>query len=87
MIRLEHIYKTYSSGDKTIIALDDVNLHIPEGAIYGIIGRSGAGKSTLIRLLNLLERPSEGQVWLQQTELSALSETQFPFTSSRIKRR
>lgn len=76
MIRLEHIYKTYSSGDKSIIALDDVNLQIPSGSVYGIIGRSGAGKSTLIRLLNLLERPSQGKVWLEQTELTALSETQ-----------
>ena len=74
MIRLEHIYKTYASGNKSIIALNDINLHIPAGEVFGIIGRSGAGKSTLIRLLNLLERPSEGRVWLQQTELTALPE-------------
>lgn len=84
MIRLEHIYKTYPSGDSSIIALDDINLHIPSGEVYGIIGRSGAGKSTLIRLLNLLERPSSGQVWLQQTELSALTESQLRAVRQKI---
>lgn len=76
MIRLEHIYKTYTSGSKTVTALDDVNLHIHAGEIFGIIGRSGAGKSTLIRMLNLLERPSEGEVWLQEQNLCLLSAAQ-----------
>lgn len=74
MIRLEHIFKTYTSGNKIITALDDINLEIRAGEIFGIIGRSGAGKSTLIRMLNLLERPSQGAVWLQEQNLCLLSE-------------
>lgn len=76
MIRLEHIYKTYTSGSKTITALDDINLEIRAGEVFGIIGRSGAGKSTLIRMLNLLERPSQGGVWLEEQNLCLLSDAQ-----------
>lgn len=74
LIRLEHIYKTYVAGDKEITALDDINLHISAGEVFGIIGRSGAGKSTLIRMLNLLEHPSQGDVYLQEQHISVLPE-------------
>lgn len=59
-----------------MVALDDINLQIQAGEIFGIIGRSGAGKSTLIRMLNLLERPSSGRVWLQDQDISTLAEPQ-----------
>jgi D-methionine transport system ATP-binding protein len=52
--------------------LDQINLEIPAGSIFGIIGYSGAGKSTLIRLINLLERPNEGQVIINQKDFTAL---------------
>lgn len=55
-----------------IDALNQINLQIPEGSIFGIIGYSGAGKSTLIRLINLLERPNSGQVIINQTNFTAL---------------
>ncbi len=45
-----------------MVALDDINLEIQDGDIYGIIGMSGAGKSTLVRCINMLERPDEGKV-------------------------
>ncbi len=57
-----------------VSALQNVNLHIRNGEVFGIIGRSGAGKSTLIRMLNLLERPSSGVVSFQGNEISALGE-------------
>ncbi len=76
MIRLKQIYKTYVSGNKTVVALDEINLHVCAGDVFGIIGRSGAGKSTLIRMLNLLERPSKGEVWLQDQNLCILSDKQ-----------
>lgn len=76
MIRLEHIYKNYFTAQKQIIALDNINLNIREGEVFGIIGRSGAGKSTLIRMLNLLERPCSGEVWLQDHCISDLSESE-----------
>ena len=62
MIELCHLAKTYKDQDKEIVALEDVNLTIQDGEIYGIIGLSGAGKSTLVRCINLLERPTAGQV-------------------------
>ena len=57
---------------QTIRALDQINLEIPAGSIFGIIGYSGAGKSTLIRLINLLERPNQGQVIINQKDFTAL---------------
>lgn len=54
-------------------AVKDVNLHIKRGEIHGIIGHSGAGKSTLIRCVNLLEKPSVGEVYIDGEELTSLS--------------
>ena len=79
MIRLEGVSKIYRVNDAAgkkadFHALRDVSLNIGKGSIFGVIGRSGAGKSTLIRCINLLERPTEGRVFLDETELSALPE-------------
>ncbi len=76
MIDLENIRKTYQTAGRAVHALADVNLQINEGEIFGIIGRSGAGKSTLIRLLNLLERPSEGHVRVDGHDITILSDAQ-----------
>lgn len=57
-------------------ALAGVDLHIRKGEVFGIIGRSGAGKSTLIRMLNLLERPSEGTVQVDGLDITAFSDAQ-----------
>lgn len=72
MIRFENLSKTFSSGDRTVDAVKNVNLTIEKGKIYGIIGFSGAGKSTLVRCINLLERPTEGKVFIGDVELTAL---------------
>lgn len=69
MIHLSHISKSYGAHD----ALSEIDLTIPQGQIFGIIGRSGAGKSSLLRMLNLLERPSCGQVFLNDVDITALS--------------
>ncbi|TGE33659.1 methionine ABC transporter ATP-binding protein [Desulfosporosinus sp. Sb-LF] len=73
MIQIKQLMKTYSSRAGTVIALDNVSLHIPQGAIYGIIGLSGAGKSTLVRCLNLLEKPTSGQIVVAGQDLTKLS--------------
>lgn len=74
MIRLESVSKTFGAGTaQNVHAVQDVSLSIPDGEIFGVVGFSGAGKSTLIRCINLLERPSKGQVWLDDTELTSLS--------------
>jgi len=72
MIEFKNISKHYQLKGQTIRALDQINLQIPDGSIFGIIGYSGAGKSTLIRLINLLERPDEGQVIIHQKDFTAL---------------
>lgn len=72
VIDVQHLHKRYRLPAREIVALDDVSLHVDEGAIFGIIGRSGAGKSTLIRCLNLLERPEHGSVRLRGEDLTAL---------------
>ena len=74
MITVEQVSKTYGAGQAP--ALDQVSLSIPDGAIYGILGRSGAGKSTLLRCLNLLERPSSGRILLDGKDLTALSDVE-----------
>jgi D-methionine transport system ATP-binding protein len=73
MIEFKNISKHYQLKGQTIRALDQINLTIPEGSIFGIIGYSGAGKSTLIRLINLLERPNDGQVIIHQKDFTALN--------------
>ena len=73
MIEIKHLGKTYSAPGGDIVALEDINLKIEDGEIFGIIGLSGAGKSTLVRCINLLERPTEGQVLLDGKNLTELS--------------
>ena len=73
MIRFEHVSKRFTTGDQTVEAVNDVSLHIEKGTIAGIIGFSGAGKSTLARCINMLERPTQGQVIVDGTDLTALS--------------
>jgi len=68
MIHLKNITKHY----KNHTALDNVNLHIQEGYIYGIIGESGAGKSTLVRCINLLESPDTGQIIVDNDDITQL---------------
>ena len=73
MIKLQNISKTFNTNKGELIAVDNVNLTISQGEIFGIIGYSGAGKSTLIRLLNGLEKPTEGSVNINGQEISSIS--------------
>lgn len=72
MIEFKDISKQYELKGQTLHALNQINLQIPTGSIFGIIGYSGAGKSTLIRLINLLERPSSGRIIINGTDFTAL---------------
>lgn len=74
MIKLKQISKQFEVKGQTLTALDNVDLDVPKGTIYGVIGSSGAGKSTLIRCVNLLERPTTGQVIVDGKDLTAMSE-------------
>lgn len=74
MIRLVGIKKAFPQKKGSLEVLHGIDLDIEKGEIFGIIGLSGAGKSTLVRCINLLERPTEGQVYLDGQELTCLSE-------------
>lgn len=76
MIELKKVSKLYESKEGDVLALKDLDLSVDQGDIYGIMGLSGAGKSTLIRCINLLERPTSGEVWVDGTELTKLSPDQ-----------
>ncbi|PLT33976.1 methionine ABC transporter ATP-binding protein [Bacillus sp. V5-8f] len=79
MITLSKVSKIFRSGfgsGETIKAVDNVNLTINQGEIFGIIGYSGAGKSTLIRMLNGLETPTEGTVVVAENEVSKIKGAQ-----------
>ncbi|MEK4514086.1 methionine ABC transporter ATP-binding protein [Paenibacillus sp. FSL H8-0122] len=74
MIELRNVYKTFTRKEVKIEALKGISLKVEKGDIFGVIGYSGAGKSTLIRLVNYLERPSEGQVLVDGYDLGAYSD-------------
>ena len=73
MIELWHLSKSFPSAEGSVDALKDINLTIRDGDIYGIIGMSGAGKSTLVRCINMLERPTEGDVVIDGVNMGGLS--------------
>ena len=72
MIELKHITKVFPTAEGQFAALKDVSITIPDGCVFGIVGMSGAGKSTLVRCINLLERPTEGQVVIDGEDLCAM---------------
>ena len=67
MIRLEHIRKEYPG----VVPLEDVSAEIRDGDVISVIGPSGTGKSTLLRCINMLETPTSGRIWLDDTEITA----------------
>lgn len=78
MISIQHVSKTFEvSGSRAdagcVQALEDINLEIADGDIFGIIGMSGAGKSTLVRTINLLEQPTSGKIVVDGRDVTALS--------------
>lgn len=72
MIEIKNLSKFFSTEGGDFVAINDINLTIEDGDIFGIIGMSGAGKSTLIRCINLLEKPSEGKILIDGQDITAL---------------
>ena len=66
MIRIEHLKKEYPN----VTPLKDVNAEIRDGDVISVIGPSGTGKSTLLRCINLLEKPTSGRIWVNDTEIT-----------------
>lgn len=74
IIEMKGLSKTFGTGEDQVAALRNVSIQVEKGEIFGIIGLSGAGKSTLVRCINLLERPTEGQVLFHGQDLMKMSE-------------
>ncbi|MBU5313869.1 methionine ABC transporter ATP-binding protein [Tissierella carlieri] len=72
MIKINNLSKIFFSDKEKLTAVNNVNLNIKKGEIFGIIGLSGAGKSTLIRCLNRLEEPTKGKIFIDGIDLTAL---------------
>ena len=73
-ISLRGLTKRFGTGEGALTALEAIDLDVPDGSIFGIIGSSGAGKSTLVRCVNLLERPTSGTVTVSGIDFTALAE-------------
>ena len=73
IIKLEKITKIYPMGNLKVHALQGINLEINKGEFIAIIGHSGSGKSTLMHIMGLLDRPSKGNVFLKNNDVSELS--------------
>ena len=92
IIQIQHLTKTFGQGPEAVHALEDINLDIRQGEIFGIIGLSGAGKSTLVRCMNLLEEPTSGAVivdgqrlvWMEQNRLRRISERELRLARRKI---
>lgn len=76
IIQIENLNKTFGEGEGAVTALDNINLTVYQGEIFGIIGLSGAGKSTLVRCMNLLERPTTGKVLFDGRDITQLSDNE-----------
>ncbi|MFG6148141.1 methionine ABC transporter ATP-binding protein [Halobacillus sp. B23F22_1] len=72
MISIKDLTKVFQTKDQEVRAVDELNLSIDKGEIFGVIGYSGAGKSTFIRLLNRLEEPTSGEIELNNEILTGL---------------
>ncbi len=76
ILRVENLSKRYGSGETAVNALDDVSFSIEKGEFVAIIGPSGSGKSTLLHMLGGVDRPTAGKVFVDNTDIYQLNETQ-----------
>ncbi|HJW81521.1 MAG TPA: ATP-binding cassette domain-containing protein, partial [Acidiferrobacterales bacterium] len=79
MIELNHVSKRYLSGPSDYVALRDVSFSVAKGEMVFVTGHSGAGKSTLLRLLTVIERPTRGQLLVQNKNLVRLARWRVPY--------
>lgn len=73
ILRCSHLTKTYGSGSNTVTALNDVSLSLERGSFTAIVGASGSGKSTLLHMLGGVDRPTGGNIFIEDTDIGTLS--------------
>ena len=76
ILRCEGVRKVYGSGSNQVTALDGIDLSVSKGEFAAIVGASGSGKSTLLHILGSVDKPTEGKVIVDGTDLSTLNQTQ-----------
>ena len=76
ILRVEKVSKVYGRGPTQVTALDGVSFTVNKGEFVAIVGPSGSGKSTLLHILGGVDRPTSGKVWIEDTDIYALNETQ-----------
>ena len=76
ILKCENVRKVYGARNNQVVALDHINLSVQKGEFVAIVGASGSGKSTLLHILGSVDKPTEGKVLIEGTELSAMNRTQ-----------
>ena len=76
ILKCEGVRKTYGSGEGQVVALDKIDLSVEKGEFVAVIGASGSGKSTLLHILGSVDKPTEGKVTIEGTDLATLSAKQ-----------
>ncbi len=76
ILKCQGLRKVYGTGDNQVVALDGINLSVDKGEFVAIVGSSGSGKSTLLHILGTVDKPTEGTVTIDGTDLSKLNPTQ-----------
>lgn len=84
LIELSNIQVNFQQANQIVAAVQDVNLKVDRGQIFGIVGYSGAGKSTLVRTINLLQRPTSGSVKINDVEMTSLSPSELRLKRQKI---
>lgn len=76
ILRCEGVRKIYGSGDSQVVALNHIDLSVEKGEFVAIVGASGSGKSTLLHILGSVDKPTEGKVVIEETDISKMNQTQ-----------
>lgn len=76
ILRCEGVKKIYGSGNSQVVALDHIDLSVEKGEFVAIVGASGSGKSTLLHILGSVDKPTEGKVVIEETDISKMNQTQ-----------
>lgn len=76
LLIIENLTKVYGLSDTEVIALNHINLKIEKGEFVSIVGPSGSGKSTFLHMLGGVDRPTEGKIYIEGNDISAMNETE-----------
>lgn len=76
ILRCEGVSKVYGSGNNQVVALEHIDLSVQKGEFVAIVGASGSGKSTLLHILGSVDKPTEGKVVIEETDISTMNPTQ-----------